>query len=102
MAKEDNFRIKPSTITNVGLGLYSYKNPFNCNQHIEYYTGRFTTALRLAKKYKNKTAPFAMCANNSNSADCIDATRSTDEALQYANDAKCKRLTNIMLYPQKK
>ena len=28
LGKEDNLRIKPSTIPNAGLGLFSYKKPF--------------------------------------------------------------------------
>ena len=71
-AYQDNLRIKPSTIANARLGLFSYKLPFK-----QYHK---------LGKYKGYTPPNAICKGTKDTDRCIDTNWSTDGALRYAND----------------
>ena len=100
LGKEDNLRIKPSTIPRAGFGLFLYKKPFNCNAPLGYYTGRRTNPRKLDRIYRGATAPFAICSNQSKNAVCIDANQSTDGALHFSNDTRHKQQTNIGISPK--
>ena len=73
LGKEDNLRIKPSTIPNARLGLFAYEHPFGCDQTLGVYTGRQVTQADLNRKYgRYLTVKYAICNSNEPST-----TRST-------------------------
>ena len=100
LAKENNLRIKPSTIPNSGLGLFTYKKPFKRFHKLGRYTGRVTTSDNLEKLYKGFMHANSYCkgtiAKERTPDDiCIDANWSSDGPLHYANDIRSISKTNI-------
>ena len=90
LGKENNLRIKKSSIPNAGLGLYSYKGKFEKNDKIGKYTGKQITKRQLDKKYpgKNTIASYAICRGNKPTSLCVDAYKTTHGAPRFANDGK--------------
>ena len=90
MPKENKLRIKPSTIPNSGLGLFSYKKPFKQFYKLGRYTGRVTTSGKLEKLYKGFTPPNSYCKGTAKGTTpdnmCIDANWSSVGPLRCAND----------------
>ena len=96
LGKEDNLRIKPSTISNAGLGLFTYKKPFQRGQEIGKYFGRNTTKRELDWMYPgDQQAIYAICENDNDNARCINANHSTDTPLRYINDKRNRRRNNV-------
>ena len=91
LGKEDNLRIKKSTLPNAGEGLFAYKKRFRKNKTIGAYRGKKMTKRQIDRKYGEYTAPYALCINKRK---CRDAYKTTDCAARYSNDARNKRLTN--------
>jgi hypothetical protein len=83
LAKQDNLRVKLSTVPNTGEGLFAWKRPFKKNAEISKYTGQRLTKNEIDKKYGDETAKYAICNGNR----CIDANYTTDAAARFANDA---------------
>ena len=101
LGKEDNLRMKHTTIPRAGFGLFSYKKTFNHNAHLDYYTGRRTNPRKLDRIYGGMTAPYTICLNQSKNAICIDTNQSTDGALRFSIDARCRQQTNIGIFPKR-
>ena len=99
LAKEDNLRIKPSSICNAGLGLFAYKKTIRCGKNIGKYTGRNTTKRELDHLYPgNEQATYAICESDDINARCINANHSTDTPLQYMNKKRNRRQTNMKFF----
>ena len=101
LAKENNLRIKLSTISNSELGLFSYKKPFKQFHKLGWYTGRVTSG-KLEKLYKGFMPPNSYCKGTTPDDICIDANRSSDGPLRYANDIRSRSKTNIGMKDMRK
>lgn len=88
LAKENNLRIKKSTIPNAGKGLFAWKNRFNPKKTIIEYTGHKTNQEALDRRYgQDCNANYSICDNADN---CLDADLSTYSAARFANNGKRK------------
>ena len=96
LLKNDNLRIKKSSLPNAGLGLFAGRKKINKSESLGYYTGRRIKNKCLDKYYpKTNLAPYAICESGRKNARCINANFSTDAAARYANDAMLKSKTNM-------
>ena len=96
LLKNNNLRIKKSSIPNAGLGLFAGGKKINKKQSLGYYTRRKIKNKSLDKYYpKTNLAPYAICENGRKNARCINANYSTDAASRYANDIMIKKKTNM-------
>ena len=90
LATQDNLRIKPSNIANVGKGLFAWKKEFKKGSKISKYTGRRLNKYQIDLKYGDETAEYAICNDNK----CVDSTYTTDAAARFANDARKTKFKN--------
>jgi hypothetical protein len=85
LEKQNNLRIKPSSLINGGKGLYNWKKPIRKGSIISKYTGRYRTKQQIDKKYGDGRADYALCNSRGR---CIDANHTTDGAARFVNDAR--------------
>ena len=95
LAKEDNLRIKPSTIPNSGFKLFSCKKPFIHYHKLGRYTERVTTSWKFEKPYKGFTPPNSICKGINANNICINVNQSSDGPLRYPNDIRSRSKTDI-------
>ena len=91
LSKYRNLRIKKSTIPNAGFGLFASKKPFKRGDLIGKYTGRIVKNIALDKTYKKHPkykglAPYSLCNSIEDNSWCVNANRSSDGPVRYAND----------------
>ena len=102
LSKYRNLRIKKSTIPNSGFGLFASKKAFNRGDLIDKYPGRIIKNKALDRTYKNHPkykglAPYSLCDGIEDDSWCVNANRSSDGPVRYAND---KSLNAANMHPK--
>jgi hypothetical protein len=97
LLKEKKLRIKKSSLKNAGLGLWAIdkskkntQNIFKKDDVIIAYVGEKTTPEILTKRYKEKTAIYALCESNV----CVDSA-CVRGAASYINHSSSPQKINV-------
>jgi photosystem II stability/assembly factor-like uncharacterized protein len=78
---QDGLQVKPSTIPEAGLGLFTAR-PFRNNQIVDVYRGQDVS--QYMEDHPNANLPYGICHGNQ----CTDAKRTNSCPSRYINDRR--------------
>ena len=84
LRKHDGLRVKKSTISNAGLGLFAERQ-FKKGERIARYTGDTMTRKQQRERYPDGDSQYVLCAGDKSTSKCVDARRTNSTPARYAN-----------------
>ena len=81
--RDENLRVKRSTVPNAGLGLFVARDRVRKGERITQYTGEDLTKAQVQQRYGERTGQYVYCASKNK---CKDARRTDERGLgRWAN-----------------